>query len=130
MKIIRRFKILHRFQNNLNQTETYHSDQNHLPQSEKNLDLPVSEYCVLHPESVAGFIVKPAPIVLPATPESYGGKVKIARCAARCEDGEIDVKKGEQIKYRQTISEGFGIQDIARSFVYPFKFMPVWISAR
>ena len=36
--------------------------------------------------------------------------------------GEIDVKKEKEIKYRQAISEGFGIQDIAQSFAHPFKF--------
>ena len=112
--------------NNLNQTETYHSDQNHLPQSEKNLDLPVSEYCVLHPESVAVFHCETCGNAFcPQCPKSYGGNVKICpMCGAMCKKiGAIDVKKEKEIKYRQAISEGFGIQDIAQSFAHPFKFM-------
>ncbi|MGI9056271.1 MAG: hypothetical protein ACR2F2_10780 [Pyrinomonadaceae bacterium] len=111
---------------NLSQTENNNSDQNDFaPQFEKKSNLPVSDRCVLHPENESKFHCETCGSAFcPQCPKSYGGNVKICpMCGAMCKKiGEVDVKKEKEIKYRQAVGEGFGIQDIALSFAHPFKF--------
>ena len=63
---------------NLNQTENQYSNQNNFaPQSEKNLDLPVSDFCILHPENESRFHCETCGNAFcPQCPKSYGGNGK------------------------------------------------------
>jgi hypothetical protein len=81
-------------------------------------------HCHFHPEESAAFICKECSNVFcKACPKSFGSVKVCPVCGEMCEAfAAVQEKKQKAARYQKAVTGGFGFEDFAQAWSYPFKF--------